>query len=38
MDPSGAYHVYVVSRDGGAPVKLAGTASAWPQQISWRAK
>ena len=36
MDPSGAFHVYIISRDGGEPTRLEGTASAWPQQISWR--
>jgi Tol biopolymer transport system component len=36
MDPSGAFHVYIVSREGGTPQQLEGTASAWPQQISWR--
>ena len=33
---NGMFHVYIVPTDGGAPVRLDGTASAWPQDIDWR--
>ncbi len=35
MDPNGAFHVYMVSTDGGKPERLAPSKSAWPNQISW---
>ena len=36
LDPSGAFHVYTISPDGGEPTRIHLTRSAWPQQISWR--
>jgi len=36
MDPSGAFHVYTISSDGGKPKRLNGTQSAWPQEIMWQ--
>ena len=36
MDPSGAFYVYTVPADGGAPKRLEATKSAWPNEIAWR--
>jgi len=36
MHPSGAFHVYTISADGGEPTRLGATVSAWPNQIMWR--
>jgi len=32
----GMFYVYTVPADGGAPVRLDDTASAWPQEVVWR--
>ena len=36
MDPTGAFYVYTIRRDGGAPVRLDATRSAWPQRVMWQ--
>ncbi len=36
MDPTGAFYVYTVSADGGAPSRLDSTRSAWPNEIDWQ--
>ena len=32
----GMFHVYLIPTHGGEPVRIEGTASAWPQEIAWR--
>ena len=36
MDPTGAFYVYTMPAEGGAPTRLDGTMSAWPNEVSWR--
>jgi hypothetical protein len=38
MSDDGDFYVYVVPTEGGNPVKLETTRSAWPQQISWTSR
>lgn len=36
LDPSGAFYVYTVPREGGNPWRIELTKSAWPNQITWQ--
>ena len=36
MDPTGAFHVYTISPEGGKPRCINQTKSAWPSEICWR--
>ena len=36
MDASGAFHLYTVDVDGGEPVRLDATLSAWRQEVMWK--
>ncbi len=36
MDPTGAFYVYTVNPEGGAPKRLDATLSAWPNEVAWR--
>jgi len=36
MDPSGAFYVYTIDPEGGAPQRLDETRSAWPNEVMWR--
>ena len=36
MDPTGAFYVYTIDPEGGAPQRLDGTRSAWPNEVMWR--
>lgn len=36
MDPGGAFHVYTIPVEGGAPRRIETTRSAWPNDVVWR--
>ena len=36
LAPNGAFYVYTISPDGGEPVLIDRTKSAWPNEVMWR--
>ena len=35
MDPTGAFYVYTIPAEGGSPIRLEATQSAWPNEVLW---
>jgi hypothetical protein len=36
MGEEGAFYIYTLPREGGSPLTIGATRSAWPQQVMWR--